>query len=72
MVLHILKCKREVCNCLRVPHPHRPTSYPLCERNPMSDVLQALLMGVSDEEALDIAVEIALTKPGRAAVACPF
>lgn len=72
MVLHRLACKRPLCHCLRVTHPHRPGSYPLCEQNPMSDVLQALLQGVSDEEALDIAVEIALTKPGLPSVACPF
>lgn len=72
MVLHRLHCDRPVCTCMRVIHPHRPGSYPLCEANPMSDVLLALLNGVSDEEALDIAVEIALTTKGRPSVACPF
>lgn len=72
MVLHRLKCERPLCHCLRVTHPHRPGSFPLCECNPMSDALLALLSGVSDEEAFDIAVEIAFQHQGIASTACPF
>lgn len=72
MVLHRLKCTRPVCHCLRVPHPHRPGGYPLCECNPMSDVLKAVLEGASEEQALEIAVEIAFDRPGQRSINCPF
>lgn len=72
MVLHRLKCQRPVCTCMRVTYPHRPGSLPLCEVNPMSDALKASLEGATDEEVLDIADEIAFSKPGRRAVVCPF
>lgn len=72
MVLHRLQCERPVCECLRVPHPHRPGSYPLCAHRPMSDVLLAVLQGASDEQAAEIAAEIAFTQPGTRSVACPF
>lgn len=72
MVMHRLTCTRPLCHCLHVTHPHRPGSYPLCAQNPMSGVLQALLMGVSDEEAFDIAVEIAFETQGIPSKACPF
>lgn len=72
MVLHRLKCVRPVCDCLRVPHPHRPGGFPLCEQNPDSDVLLAIAHGATTEEAMDISIEIALTRPGRRAVQCPF
>lgn len=72
MVKHRLACIRPVCNCLRVPHPHRPGSYPLCEQNPMGDVLKALLEGMSEEDALELAADIAFNNPGRPSTVCPF
>jgi hypothetical protein len=52
-------------------YEHRPGS-PFCEHNPMSPALLASRYGASDEEVLDIALEIVLTTPGRAVAACPF
>lgn len=72
MVLHVLACRRPLCHCLRVTHPHRPGSFPLCEQNPMSDALKASREGATDQEVAEIALEIALTRPGRRAVECPF
>jgi hypothetical protein len=72
MTMHRLKCTRPLCHCLRVPHPHRPGGFPLCEQSPMSDVLLALLQGASDEEAADIATTIAFERGGIPSKACPF
>ena len=72
MVLHVMQCKRPLCHCLRVPHPHRPGSFPLCEANPNSDVLLAALHGATAEQCADIALEIAWTRPGKRATVCPF
>jgi hypothetical protein len=72
MVLHVLKCKRPLCHCLRVTHPHRPGSYPLCEQSLYSDVLKAALEGASEEEVDDIFLEIVLANPGKPSKVCPF
>jgi len=77
MVFHRLQCKRPLCHCLRVPPPHRPGGFPLCEADPMSDVRLALLHGATPEEADDIALEILLTNPKAArrtpaGAPCPF
>lgn len=74
MAFHRIHCKRPLCDCMRVPHPHRPGSYPLCKADPMSDVRLARMHGASDEEAADIALEIMLTQPFKPspANACPF
>jgi len=72
MVLHVLQCGRPLCDCLRVPHPHRPGSFPLCEHNPESDLLIAERTGASPEQLEDMALDIAWDRPGKPAKACPF
>lgn len=72
MVLHILDCKRELCHCLRVPFPHRPASFPLCELNEMSGVGIAARGGASDEELDDLTAEIAFETKGKPSKVCPF
>lgn len=72
MVLHVMGCKRPLCHCMRVTHPHRPGSYPLCEKNPMSDALIAALMGATEEQVEDVIADIAWHTPGKPAKVCPF
>lgn len=72
MALHVLHCKRPLCHCLRVPHPHRPASFPLCEQAMWSDLLKAALEGASHEQLADIAADIAWNAPGKPSVECPF
>lgn len=72
MVLHVMQCKRPLCHCLRVHHPHRPGSYALCVQRPFSELLIAERMGADDEQLFEMAIEIAFTTPGTPSVACPF
>lgn len=74
MAKHRIECVRPLCHCLRVTHPHRPGSYPLCEFRPFSDLLKAALEGASEEQLQDIAMEIVLTTKfkGKATATCPF
>ncbi|MFV0676687.1 hypothetical protein [Variovorax sp. tm] len=68
---HLRATGHRLCRCGGYHYEHRPGS-PYCERNPMSAALLASRHGASDEEVFDIALEIALTTPGRAFAACPF
>jgi hypothetical protein len=72
MVLHIFKCKRPLCHCLRVTHPHRPGSFPLCEQNFYSDILKAALEGATREDVENILLERAWDHGGVSSKECPF
>lgn len=67
MQQHIKATGHKLCQCGGVDgyhYPHRPGS-PLCEKNTRLDYNLALRAGASDEELLDILLDIALTKPGK-------
>lgn len=72
MVLHVLQCERPLCHCLRIPHPHRPGSFLLCEVNEMSAAAVAARMGASDDEIDDLIAEIAFSTKGKPSTDCPF
>lgn len=72
MVLHRLHCGRPLCHCLAVTFPHRPSSFPACDLNPLAGYFRALLHGATREQADDIALGIAWHDGGAQAVACPF
>lgn len=72
MVLHVLQCGRPLCHCLRIPYPHRPGSFLLCECNEMSAVAVAARMGASDDELDDLIAEIAFDAKGKTSTDCPF
>lgn len=73
MVMHRLKCARPLCHCLSgATYPHRPGSTKTCEGNALSGMFLALMHGATEEDAQDIALEIALNGGGQRAVECPF
>lgn len=61
---HLRESGHMVCHCGGYHYAHRPGS-PLCEKNPMSDVLLASRYGVPDDELLDIAAHCAFEKHGK-------
>lgn len=73
---HLRETGHKLCTCSGVAFSgglskHRPGTR-CCIHHAMGAVHLAERYGASDEELLDIALEIVLTTPGRAAVACPF
>lgn len=68
---HLRATGHRLCRCGGYHYEHRPGS-PFCEHNPMSAALLASRHGASNEEVLDIALEIVLTTRGRPALRCPF
>lgn len=64
MVLHRLKCKREVCWCAGYHYAHRPGSK-FCDRNPMGVYWQAVRRGESDEVLMEIQLDVLWNNPGR-------
>ena len=61
---HIRESGHAVCTCGGYHHVHRPGS-PFCEHNPYSPVLLAKRYGADDEELIEIAIDVALTRPGK-------
>jgi hypothetical protein len=61
---HIRESGHKACTCGGHHYPHRPFSK-FCSQNPMSDVHVAARDGASPEVLEDMALEIALTRPGR-------
>lgn len=73
MTEHRIWCKRPLCHCMTgATFPHRPGSFKTCTCHPLAGMFLALAYGATDEEAQDIAIEIALSGGGRPAVECPF
>lgn len=68
---HLRSTGHRLCKCGGYHYQHRPGS-PFCEQNPMSDLLIAARYGATDEQLLDIAAEIAFTRPGKTSIECPF
>lgn len=64
LVAHVKATGHKVCGCGGYLYPHRPFSR-YCDANPMADVYRAARDGATKEQLNDIALEIALTRPGR-------
>lgn len=61
---HIKDSGHGLCHCGGYHYGHRPFS-PYCERNPQSGALLARRYGASDDEVLEISIQLALEKQGR-------
>lgn len=73
-IRHVKSTGHTLCNCGGYHYKHRKGS-PFCEVNPMSAVLLASRAGTPDHECDEIALDIALTMPGRIykqGAECPF
>lgn len=70
-LLHLMQCPRPLCHCGGYHFAHRPFSG-LCYQNPASHVVHASRAGTPDDELADIAIDVALTMPGRRSTVCPF
>jgi hypothetical protein len=64
MQKHIKDHNHKLCICGGYHFAHRPGS-PLCIENPMSGLLLAERAGATEEELLDIEVDIAFNCPGK-------
>lgn len=64
MQQHIKATGHKLCQCGSYHYAHRPGSS-FCEQNPRAAYFHAMRAGASDEELLDILVELALTGPGK-------
>ena len=54
---HIEKSGHELCGCGGYHYPHRPNS-PLCDRNGMATYNRAVKAGATEEELLDISIDM--------------
>ena len=64
LVAHVKYSGHKPCTCGGYHYPHRPFSR-FCDQNPMADVWRARRDGATEEQVNDIAMEVALTRPGR-------
>ena len=64
LVAHVKQSGHAPCTCGGYHFAHRPFSR-FCDQNPMADVWRAARGGATDEQLNDIALEVALTRPGR-------
>ena len=56
---HMEKSGHELCGCGGYHYPHRPNS-PLCDRNEMATYNRAVKAGATEEELLDISIDMLL------------
>ena len=61
---HLQQTDHAVCHCGGYHYAHRPGS-PYCVHNAQSPALLAWRAGASDDEVLEISIELALTVPGK-------
>lgn len=71
MVLHMMQCKRQMCDCGGYHFRHRLGSG-MCYENPASHVKHASRAGTPDDELLDVAASVAWHLPGKPSKVCPF
>lgn len=71
LLKHIEQSGHKLCNCGGYHYPHRPLSG-YCHQHEQAGSRLASREGSSDEEMMDIAVEIAWSDPGRKSKSCPF
>lgn len=70
LINHALKAGHAACICGGYDYPHRPGS-PCCESNPASTYNRAMREGASDEELLDVAIDLLWDSPGKAMTEFP-
>ena len=61
---HLRTSGHKVCDCGGYHYRHRPGS-PYCKANPMSVVRHALREWATDEQALELEVEVTYSAPGK-------
>lgn len=64
LLSHVKHTGHALCACGGYHFAHRPFSR-FCDQNPMADMWRAERDGATDQQLLDIEVEVAFTRPGR-------
>lgn len=76
LLKHVQESGHKLCHCggpafERGLSKHRP-GMRYCEHNPYGHIHLAARYGATDEELLDMMLEVVLTTPGKPATKCPF
>lgn len=61
---HLRGSGHRLCNCGGYHYAHRPGS-PYCHGNPMSIVRQAIREGATDEQVVEIEMDVLVSHPGK-------
>ena len=69
--MHIKLTGHKVCTCGGYPYPHRLMSR-YCYDNPQAPAAYIARAGATDEEVLDVSIDLALTNPGRPLKVWPY
>lgn len=70
LINHALKTGHAACLCGGYDYPHRPGS-PCCEANPTATYHRAARAGASDEDLIEVALDLAWHSPGKAMTEFP-
>lgn len=71
MILHMMDCKRETCDCEGYHFRHRKGSG-LCKENPDGLKRHAARLIEDDDELQDVIADIAFHTKGKVSKICPF
>lgn len=70
LIDHKLKTGHAACLCGGYDYPHRPGS-PCCEANPAAAYYRADRAGASEEDLMDLAIDLLWDSPGKAMIEFP-